>query len=77
MEKDGNLGVVSRPDRRLASSNPARSPSAELVLPTDDGNLVIYNRRGKSILEHKMIIGAMYPGNRIYAPAGRGEDRSC
>lgn len=47
------------------------SPNAKLVLPTD-GLLTIYNGRGRSIWNYKMIIGTMYPGNRIYAPVGWG-----
>ncbi|MET9275371.1 hypothetical protein [Kribbella sp. NPDC003557] len=65
MGTDGTLQVIY--GRTKIWSMSIKSPGAKLVLP-DNGNLAIYNTRGKANWNRHMVVGTLMPQSKLAAP---------
>ncbi|MFI5690994.1 hypothetical protein ACIA58_04095 [Kribbella sp. NPDC051586] len=71
MGTDGTLQVIY--GRTKIWSMSIKSAGAKLVLP-DNGNLAIYNTRGKAVWNRHMVIGTLMPQSQLHAPDPAGRE---
>jgi hypothetical protein len=71
MGTDGTLQMIY--GRTKFWSMSIKSAGAKLVLP-DNGNLAIYNTRGKANWNRHMVIGTLMPQSQIHAPDPEGRE---
>ncbi|WP_433163183.1 hypothetical protein [Kribbella sp. CA-247076] len=68
---DGTLQIIY--GRTKVWSMGIKSAGAKLVLP-DNGNLAIYNTRGKAVWNRHMVIGTLMPQSKLHAPDPAGRE---
>jgi hypothetical protein len=71
MGQDGTMAVIW--GRTKIWSIGAKSPLAKAMLP-DNGNLGIYNTRGKAVWNRHMVIGTLMPGSQLRGVDAAGRD---
>ncbi|TCC20957.1 hypothetical protein [Kribbella speibonae] len=71
MGTDGTLQMIY--GRTKIWSMSIKSAGAKLVLP-DNGNLAIYNTRGKANWNRHMVIGTLMPQSQLHAPDPAGRE---